>query len=878
MKRLLLSALLVSLLGLGIAPAQSALPAPVAVQQFFDANGKPLAGGKLFSYLAGGSTLTPTFQNSSMSAANTNPAILDSAGRLNIWLDPSKSYKFVLQTSGGVPVWTADNIPGLQGLGVFMPLAGGTITGAVSITGGISISGGFSCSGTGCPSSGGGGTGTPAGSDTQVQFNNAGAFGASPNFTWNNSGRLLNISTAIGQAGLNVQNGFIQSAQGYVADPGIATTYNAINAIGGGIAVKSVTATNYVHTGNSNGVPPLTAGEAAFHPGAMYFDTGTNSEKVFNGSAWLDLGGGSGSPGGINTNVQFNCGGSFCGAAEFWYDSVNRLLNVDGVATTAAINAEHGFVQSAEGFVAPLAATYNVLNAPNGGAAVRSVTATGYIQPGNGVADPSTYGGDSFHAGALYYNTTNDCLMVRNNAATFNCVGGGGSGSPGGSNTQIQFNNSGSFGASPNFTWTNASQLLNVVGVAFTAGINVQNGFIQADQGFVGPPGISTTYNVFNAVDGGAAVKSVTATAYIQPGNGAGDPIIGGGYGDSFHPGAMYYNTTNDCLKVRNNGGTFSCVGGGGGGTPGGSNQDVQFNNVGAFGGSGGTFTWNNSSRLLNVNTFASQAGINVQNGFIQSDQGFVSAGPTYNTVNVTNGGVATKSVTASLYLQPGFGPGDPGAYGGDSFHMGAMYYNTTSDCLKIRNNAGVFNCVGTGGAAGVASLNTLTGALTIAGTTNRVSVSAAGSTIILSAPQDLGISSSVQFGNVTTTGGGVFQSSAAGSTIAFQTTNFNFQVDGNGNISAAGQLNLTGGSSAIKVGGITVIDVNRIASFQSMTAVSSISAPTVTATSVLNLTGASQVRSPSGTVGFSGSIACGSGFTTNITVSGGLITALSCT
>src|SRR5206468_3720663 len=159
----------------------------------------------------------------------------------SIWLDSTKSYKFALQTSAGVPIWTVDSIPGLAGIGIFLPLTGGTITGSLTVSGtatfnNVVING--TCTGTACGS--GGGSGTVPGSDTQVIFNNAGALGASGNFTWSNSGRLLNISTAIGQAGVNVQNGFIQSAQGFVAVPGTATTYNAFNGIGGGIAVKSV--------------------------------------------------------------------------------------------------------------------------------------------------------------------------------------------------------------------------------------------------------------------------------------------------------------------------------------------------------------------------------------------------------------------------------------------------------------------------------------------------------------------------------------------------------------------------------------------------------------------------------------------------------------
>jgi hypothetical protein len=48
------------------------------------------------------------------------------------------------------------------------------------------------------------GAGTPAGSDTQVQFNSGGAFGASANFVWDNTNGRLGIGTTSPQAKLDV--------------------------------------------------------------------------------------------------------------------------------------------------------------------------------------------------------------------------------------------------------------------------------------------------------------------------------------------------------------------------------------------------------------------------------------------------------------------------------------------------------------------------------------------------------------------------------------------------------------------------------------------------------------------------------------------------
>lgn len=82
---------------------------PSAKQQFFDANGNPLAGGKLYTYAAGTTTPLVTYTNSGGITANTNPIILDSRGEANIWLG-SAAYKFKLTTSTDVELWTVDDV------------------------------------------------------------------------------------------------------------------------------------------------------------------------------------------------------------------------------------------------------------------------------------------------------------------------------------------------------------------------------------------------------------------------------------------------------------------------------------------------------------------------------------------------------------------------------------------------------------------------------------------------------------------------------------------------------------------------------------------------------------------------------------------------
>lgn len=82
--------------------------------QFFDSKGKPLVGGKLYTYLAGTTTPVATYQDQDLTIKNGNPIPLDGSGSCTIWLDPAKQYKFVLKDAKGVtqPGWPVDNISG----------------------------------------------------------------------------------------------------------------------------------------------------------------------------------------------------------------------------------------------------------------------------------------------------------------------------------------------------------------------------------------------------------------------------------------------------------------------------------------------------------------------------------------------------------------------------------------------------------------------------------------------------------------------------------------------------------------------------------------------------------------------------------------------
>jgi len=83
------------------------------LQTFFDANGNPLSGGKIYAYSDGTSSLLNTYSNSTLSSANTNPVVLNSAGKppQNIYLSAA-TYRLELYTSADVLVAQAADVVG----------------------------------------------------------------------------------------------------------------------------------------------------------------------------------------------------------------------------------------------------------------------------------------------------------------------------------------------------------------------------------------------------------------------------------------------------------------------------------------------------------------------------------------------------------------------------------------------------------------------------------------------------------------------------------------------------------------------------------------------------------------------------------------------
>lgn len=82
--------------------------------QFFTDDGVPLSGGKIFTYAAGSTTPLTTYTSRAGDTPNTNPIILDAAGRTpqQVWATEGLLYKYVVTDANNVLIRSWDNIGG----------------------------------------------------------------------------------------------------------------------------------------------------------------------------------------------------------------------------------------------------------------------------------------------------------------------------------------------------------------------------------------------------------------------------------------------------------------------------------------------------------------------------------------------------------------------------------------------------------------------------------------------------------------------------------------------------------------------------------------------------------------------------------------------
>lgn len=84
--------------------------APDFMQRYFSDAGVPLAGGSVYTYIAGTTTPQATYTDSTLGTPNANPVVLDSGGKASIWLGTGLAYKFAIYDASLNLLKTVDQI------------------------------------------------------------------------------------------------------------------------------------------------------------------------------------------------------------------------------------------------------------------------------------------------------------------------------------------------------------------------------------------------------------------------------------------------------------------------------------------------------------------------------------------------------------------------------------------------------------------------------------------------------------------------------------------------------------------------------------------------------------------------------------------------
>lgn len=87
------------------------------VLHYDDINGRPLVGGKLYTYKSGTNTPAPTYRNKNGTELNENPIPLNERGECVCFLEEGMDYKFVLKDKLDAVIWEQDDVSVPEGNG-----------------------------------------------------------------------------------------------------------------------------------------------------------------------------------------------------------------------------------------------------------------------------------------------------------------------------------------------------------------------------------------------------------------------------------------------------------------------------------------------------------------------------------------------------------------------------------------------------------------------------------------------------------------------------------------------------------------------------------------------------------------------------------------
>ena len=442
---------------------------------------------------------------------------------------------------------------------------------------------------------GGGGNGSPGGSNTEVQYNNAGTFGGHPGFTFNDVSNVLHVSGNIVSVNYNA-SGNINATNvigNFTGDGSNISNINGSNITGNvSFAINAGTVTNNAQP-NITSVGTLTNLNVSGNIISLNANLGnivTANYYFGNGAYLTGVGNANYSP---LANFA-NYAGNVTVSSQPNITSVGTLLNVSTsgnvTATGNIIGANIVANQSLTALNANITGTANLSGAV-------TVAVTGTLTSQGNINFNSAPNVTLGPVGNIHIGGGAPGYFLRTDGAgtlSWAVGGGGGNGSPGGNTTAVQFNDNGNFGGSANFVFNQFSNTLTVDAIR-TIDLTANNNIV-----------VSNTANLSNV--------NITRNLYLPANvNATGSPNVS--FGDI---STLHIQGGNNGYVLSTDGAgnlAWSAGGGGGNGTPGGSNSQVQYNKTGTFAGSP-YFTFDDTNNALHIsgnlvaNTFTMGSGV----------------------------------------------------------------------------------------------------------------------------------------------------------------------------------------------------------------------------------------------------------------------------
>lgn len=377
-------------------------------------------------------------------------------------------------------------------------------------------------------SGGGGGNGSPGGSNAQVQFNNDGNFGGFPGFIFNSTTSTLNSPNITA----NSITGNVITSNSFTGNYLSQSLQSNITSLGN---LSSLTVTGNVSFVGSGNVSLGSVSNVKIAGGINGYVLTTDGTGNL---TWENPGSGQGNPGGSNTTIQYNNNGNFAGSNAFVFNSVSNAVSLSGNLTTKNITSNnqtvYGVINVSEnisvsgyyygdgsylsniqanvanyvaqssqpnitsvGTLLTLSVTGNILTSQyvsaggfqtSGSANSGSLNVSGmsHLSGSLTATGNANFSGPNVNLGSVsnlhiegglngYFLSTDGLGGLSWQAAG----GGSGNTNPGGSNTQIQYNNAGNFAGSNYFTFNSNTNTVQVAGTLVANVVQVGSGSYQ---------------------------------------------------------------------------------------------------------------------------------------------------------------------------------------------------------------------------------------------------------------------------------------------------------------------------------------------------------------------------------------------------------------